>query len=91
MFRRDAGTGRLRAAAAALAAAAAALTLLVPSWIEELTGLDPDAGSGAVEVTVVLVLAGVALLAGRSAYRIRTQATRRAVASLALLRDGRAG
>jgi hypothetical protein len=78
MTGRNLGTGRLRAAAAALAAVAAALTLLVPDWIEELTGLDPDAGSGAVEVTVVLALSGIALIAGRSAYRIRAHARRRA-------------
>lgn len=78
MIRRGHGAGTLRAAVAALAAVAAALTLLVPDWIEALTGLDPDAGSGAVEVTAVLALAGIALLAARSAYRLRTQATRRA-------------
>jgi hypothetical protein len=56
----------------------AVLTLLWRDWIEALTGFDPDRGSGAVEVTVVLVLAGFALLAGRSAYRLRTHAMRRA-------------
>ncbi len=61
-----------------LAAAAAVLaiaTAIRPDWIEGLTGLDPDAGSGSAEwaVTLVLALAAVALAIGarftRSALR----------------------
>lgn len=61
-----------------LAAAAAVLaiaTAIHPDWIEELTGLDPDAGSGSAEwaITLALALAAVALAAGarftRSALR----------------------
>ena len=48
------------------------LTLVFPEWIEELTGLEPDAGSGALEwiVTGILLVAAVlsAVLARRD-YR----------------------
>jgi hypothetical protein len=53
----------------------AVATAIHPDWIESLTGLDPDAGSGSAEwaVTLVLALAAVALAAGarftRSALR----------------------
>ena len=56
----------------------AVLTLFWRDWIEALTGFDPDRGSGTAEVTFVLALAGLALLAGRSAYRTRTQAATQA-------------
>lgn len=56
----------------------ALVTLFWRDWIEALTGFNRDRGGGAVEVTVVLVLVGFALMVGRSAYRIRSQATRRA-------------
>jgi hypothetical protein len=59
-----------------LAAAAAVLALATairPDWIEELTGLDPDAGSGSAEWAVTLALAALALAVGarftRSALR----------------------
>ena len=41
----------------------AVLTALWPQWIEELTGLEPDAGSGVVEWAIVVVLAGLAATA----------------------------
>lgn len=52
-----------------LAAASAVLaiaTAIHPDWIESLTGLDPDAGSGSAEwvVTLILALAAVALAVG---------------------------
>jgi hypothetical protein len=50
-------------------------TAIHPDWIESLTGLDPDYGSGSAEwaVTLILALAAVALAVGarftRSALR----------------------
>ena len=49
----------------------AVVTMLWPTWIESITGLEPDAGSGAAEwavVAVFAVVAGAAALARRD-YR----------------------
>jgi hypothetical protein len=59
-------------AEAALSVACAALALLsalVPDWFERLSGLSPDGGSGAFEVSVVLALAVAALATGWFAHR----------------------
>jgi hypothetical protein len=63
-------------ALAAASAALAAATAINPDWIESLTGLAPDAGSGSAEwaVTLALALTAVALAVGawftRSALRL---------------------
>ena len=57
-------------AALALAAIATAIaTMLWPEWIEMVFKVDPDEGSGALELAIVVVLVGISvansLLAGR--------------------------
>jgi hypothetical protein len=49
---------RIEAVFAGVSAALFALTLVFPTWIEALTGLEPDADSGALE----FLLAGAFLL-----------------------------
>ena len=54
------------------AAALFVLTLISREWIEFLTGWDPDGGSGALEIGIVLVLAVIAVglsLRARSDWR----------------------
>jgi hypothetical protein len=47
----------------------AVLTLLVPTWIERLFGVDPDGGSGAVEVAFALL--PLAALVGLAVARMQ--------------------
>ena len=60
---------RVEAVLAGTFAVLAVVTMLWPSWIETTTRLEPDAGSGATEWGVVVVLAfaavGAAVLARR--------------------------
>jgi hypothetical protein len=60
---------RVEATLAGLSAALFALTLVFPEWIEATTGLEPDAGSGALEFVIsgalLLVAVGLSLLARR--------------------------
>jgi len=50
---------RIEVVLAVISATLCVLTLVFPEWIEELTGLEPDAGSGALE----WIIAGVFLIA----------------------------
>lgn len=53
------------------------LTLISDEWIEELTGFEPDGGSGALEIAlpvVLLAIAAAASIAARRVYR-RTSLT----------------
>jgi ABC-type thiamin/hydroxymethylpyrimidine transport system permease subunit len=57
---------------AVISTALCVLTLVFPEWIEELTGLEPDAGSGALEwiiAGVFLVAAVVSAVLARRDYR----------------------
>jgi hypothetical protein len=49
--------------------ALAVLTVVNREWIEELTGFEPDAGSGALEWLVVIAFGLAAVLFGRMAWR----------------------
>jgi hypothetical protein len=64
------------------------VTLVSPSWIEEVFGLDPDAGSGSFEWMVVGLTAVVAVAAGFAALsavhrsRVRQGSWRRGLTAL---------
>jgi len=68
---------RIEVALACLSAGLLAVTLAYPEWIEALTGLDPDAGSGALELLVsaalLIAAGGLALLARRDHRRLALQ------------------
>jgi hypothetical protein len=75
---------RLETVLAAAAALLAVLTAVRPTWIEAVTRLDPDGGSGAAEWGLVAVLAMVALAGALLARRdYRAAAQRPAAAPLA--------
>ncbi len=52
---------RIEVALTAIALGLFALTLVSPSWIEQLTGVEPDAGSGEVEWLMAVVFLIVAI------------------------------
>ncbi len=58
-----------------LAAAALALVLLPAEWIEETFGVEPDGGSGLLELLPVLVL-----VAAAAVFAVRVARSRRAAA-----------
>jgi H+/Cl- antiporter ClcA len=68
---------RIETALAVVAGALAVATLVWPTWIETLFGVEPDGGSGATEWWLVVALALVALVAGLLARRDFAAARRR--------------
>ncbi|NTW39191.1 MAG: ABC transporter permease [Cellulomonadaceae bacterium] len=54
----------VQAVAAAIATFLLVLTLISREWIEEVFGVEPDGGSGALEWLLVVVFAVVALVLG---------------------------
>jgi hypothetical protein len=70
---------RIEATLAGLSFALFALTLVFPEWIEATTGLEPDAGSGALEFIIsgalLLIAIGSALLARRDRRRLAFEQT----------------
>lgn len=70
---------RVELVLAAMFAVAATATAIWPTWIESLTGWEPDAGSGEFEVWIVVALAvasaGAALLARRDYRALRPVAS----------------
>lgn len=71
---------RVEIVLAALFSVAAAATLIWPTWLESLTGLEPDNGSGEAEWWLVAVLGVAAVVAGLLARRdLRALRTRHAV------------
>jgi hypothetical protein len=67
---------RVEVVLAFISAILCVLTLVFPEWIEELTGLEPDAGSGAME----WVIAGLFLLAALTTAALARRDHRRLVA-----------
>lgn len=64
------------AALAVTSATLAVVTLLWKDWIEILFGLDPDKGSGALEWSIVIALALLAVIAGAMARAELVRASR---------------
>jgi hypothetical protein len=66
---------RVETVSAGIFGVLAVVTMLWPTWIESITGLEPDAGSGVAEWAVVVVLAvaavGAAALARRDYRNIK--------------------
>ena len=60
---------RIEVVLAVISAILCALTLVMPEWIEELTGLEPDAGSGALEWIIAGVFLVAAVVSGGVARR----------------------
>jgi hypothetical protein len=62
---------RIEGVLAIVSALLALMTLISPEWIEELTGLEPDAGSGALEWGIALGFGVAAIVLALSARRDR--------------------
>jgi uncharacterized membrane protein len=71
---------------AALFAVSAILTLLIPDWVEVFFGIEPDEGSGTLEIAItvgLLVLAVLFTLAARIEIRTATASRDRRTTEIA--------
>ena len=66
----------LEVVCSAVAGLLGVLTAIVPDWIEEVFHVDPDAGSGALEWGIVVVLFVIAIALALSARREYARAQR---------------
>ena len=66
----------LEVVCSAVAGLLGVLTAIVPDWIEEVFHVDPDAGSGALEWGIVVVLFAIAIALALSARREYARAQR---------------
>jgi hypothetical protein len=71
---------RIEVVLSGLFAAASLATLIRPTWIEQLTGLEPDAGTGETEWWLVALLALAAIVSGALAFHDRRSVRARPVA-----------
>jgi hypothetical protein len=60
---------RIEVVLAVISAALCILTMVIPQWIEELTGLEPDAGSASLEWIIAGVFLVAAVVSGMLARR----------------------
>ena len=62
---------RLQVACAAACAVLTIAAAVLPTWIERLTGLEPDGGSGALEWLLAVAVGTLSIVFGVLAYRTR--------------------
>ena len=74
---------QLETAVSVISGGLALLTVISPSWIEELTGLEPDDGNGVIEWLFVAAFAAIAVALGLLARRDYLLARARALARAA--------
>jgi uncharacterized membrane protein len=71
---------RLQLVLAIVSACLTALAIVAPAWIEAVTSLEPDGGSGELEWLIAAAFGLASLVFGLLTYRTRRQFTARAVA-----------
>ena len=64
---------RLQLVFALISAGLTVLAAIVPVWIEEVTGLEPDGGNGELEWLLAVVFGLVSIVFGVLCYRTRRQ------------------
>ena len=62
---------RVEVIVAALTGVLGVVTIVVPDWIEVVTGTDPDHGNGSLEVAIVIALCIVSVVLSAVAWRTR--------------------